>query len=176
MSCIISNLKDKRFGKLLVLEEYGRDKWGQVKWLCLCDCGKKKVVLGGNLRKRQEKNSCGCSKTERIRNASLKHGHTARVLLRNGKLGPSKEYRSWQGMKKRCLDTNHVYYKHYGGRGITICDRWLHSFENFLADMGERPVKFTLDRIDPNGNYEPSNCRWASWQDQARNKRPHRDE
>jgi hypothetical protein len=171
MSSIVSNLKKHRFGKLLVIEEYGRDKWGQVTWLCLCDCGKNKIVTGGNLRNRGDKQSCGCTKSERLHKASYRHGHT-RQLCGDGKFRASHEYRSWQGMKKRCLDSSHVHFHNYGGRSITICDRWLNSFENFLQDMGTRPDGCTLDRIDPEGNYEPGNCRWADWQTQARNKRP----
>jgi hypothetical protein len=171
MSCVISDLTNQRFGRLTVLSKAGRDKWGQVLWNCKCDCNGYVVVTGGNLRNRKEKNSCGCVKAERFRKTYRKHGHT-RQWLDNGKVRVSPEYRSWQGMKKRCLDKNHVYYKNYGGRGIKICDRWVTSFENFLSDMGSRPPKTTLDRINPNGDYEPSNCQWATWQVQARNKRP----
>lgn len=164
MAPVVVRLEGKRFGTFLVVSEAGRDKWGQALWLCQCDCGNGRTVTGGNLRHRGDKQSCGCAKAERFRKTYTKHGHTA-----NHKV--SREYRSWQGMKKRCLDTSHKWYKNYGGRGITICDNWLNSFETFLLDMGERPSKFTLDRIDVNGNYEPGNCRWASWQTQARNKR-----
>jgi hypothetical protein len=93
-----------------------------------------------------------------------KHGHNRRNYQ-------SPTYYSWRGMKKRCLSPRHPHYHNYGGRGITICRRWIHSFSNFLQDMGERPKGRTLDRINTNRNYTPSNCRWATWKQQAANKR-----
>ena len=95
------------------------------------------------------------------------HGMT-RVGGWKGKISPT--YLSWQRMKGRCLNPNDVAYARYGGRGITVCARWLHSFENFLADMGERPDGLQLDRITNDGNYEPSNCRWVTKRDNARNR------
>lgn len=157
------DIAGKRFGKLLVVSVAGKDKHGQLLWNCVCDCGSELVALSGNLRRVNHTTSCGCAKAERFHKENWKHGHTIG--------GPSREYSSWQGMKNRCLVPSHQGYKNYGGRGIKICDRWLNSFSNFVSDMGERPAKFTLDRIDPDGNYDPSNCRWASWQTQARNKR-----
>jgi len=83
----------------------------------------------------------------------------------------SREYYTWQNMRRRCLDAGNCQYKNYGGRGIKVCERWLESFDNFLSDMGEKPRGYTLDRIDNDGNYEPGNCRWATVKDQCANKR-----
>jgi hypothetical protein len=91
-------------------------------------------------------------------------------LDENGKKQYTPTYNSWRSMKKRCLWPGAVDWEFYGGRGVTVCDAWL-TFEGFYADMGERPEGMTLDRKDPHGNYEPSNCRWATASDQARNKR-----
>ena len=94
----------------------------------------------------------------------LRHGHA-----HEGRKTP--EYNAWRNMKIRCYDENHDSFEYYGGRGIQVCDRWLDDFAHFLADMGLRPDGCSLDRIDPDGNYEPSNCRWATVGEQARNKR-----
>ncbi len=94
----------------------------------------------------------------------LSHGHA-----RKG--NPSPTYMRWFAMIRRCTNKNHKQYKDYGGRGITVCERWLHSFENFLSDMGEVPGKLTLDRKDNAGNYEPSNCKWSTRKEQNRNRR-----
>lgn len=98
-----------------------------------------------------------------IKNPAYKHGHSSGTF--------SPEYHSWVSMKVRCYNKNRRSYKHYGAKGVTVCDRWVHSFENFYKDMGARPEGKTLDRIDVYGNYEPSNCRWADSVTQARNSR-----
>ena len=164
------NLTNQEFGQLSVKKQVGTDKWGQALWECLCNaCGQITNVRGYDLRN-GEQVSCGCLQYTHSNITKPVHGQT-RIIRANGSKKPSPEYYSWQGMKKRCLDSSHMWYKHYGGRGITICDRWVNSFQNFITDMGVRPPDCTLDRIDVNGNYEPANCRWSTFETQANNKR-----
>lgn len=159
------NMIGLRFGRLMVVERlpnYG----SQALWRCLCDCGKEVQILGGQLRYRKY-TSCGCARLERV----TKHGHT-RSTGGNRKI-KSPEYLSWIGMKQRCTNPRAQSYRIYGGRGITVCDRWLYSFERFLADMGPRPEGTSLDRINKDGDYEPANCRWATAKEQAANRDNH---
>jgi len=152
----------QRYGRLLVIEKASPNKKWQSRWLCLCDCGTKKVIMQMGLRSGGTK-SCGCLSKD-FPHAQT-HGH-----YKNRKA--TVEYRCWASMKTRCSNPKHKYYKNYGGRGITICDRWLYSFENFLEDMGEKPLpELSLDRIDNDGNYEPENCRWATKEQQIHNRR-----
>lgn len=130
-----------------------------ARWRCLCTCGNVVTVLGGNLGKT---NSCGCLRREVTRDKSITHGHTTNLRY-------TPTYHTWAGMKARCTNSNHSKYSYYGGRGIKIHDDWM-QFKNFLADMGERPEGLSLDRIDPDGDYEPNNCRWADRETQARNQ------
>jgi hypothetical protein len=156
------DLSGRRFEKFVAQWPAGR-KWRAVYWLCLCDCGNLRVVARANLLNGHQK-SCGCFRQVRL----TEHGH-ARTLHSGGL---SREYRSWQSMKDRCLNPNGSRYSSYGGAGIRVCGRWDNSFLHFLADMGPRPPRTSLDRFpDPNGNYEPGNCRWATAKEQRHNRR-----
>lgn len=157
-----------RYNKLIVIKEVEKIT-NNRRFLCKCDCGKKKIIdmrffVNGYIK------SCGCLLKEELKKNphKLSHGHT-----KGHKTSPT--YYSWLCMKKRCLDPKHKYYKNYGGRGITICKRWLDSFNNFLEDMGERPVKHTIDRINTNGNYDVANCRWATMKQQQNNRRNNKE-
>lgn len=165
------NLVGQRFGRLVVLKEGApipeAGSHRRIAWECQCDCGKTVVRKGRDLRCGYVR-SCGCLLREVAGQHMLKHGHNRRE---NGRPKPSPTYCSWQNMKKRCFDPKNRDFPNYGGRGITVCDRWRNSFEAFLADMGERPEGRTLDRIDNDGNYEPGNCRWATNSAQRENQR-----
>lgn len=141
---------------------------GRTYWICRCSCGTVKPVVSLNLRSGTSK-SCGCWNVERARERAMsrnkKHGHTKRGTA-------SSEYVSWCSMKNRCKHSYVNGYEYYGGRGIKVCDRWLHSFEAFLSDMGPKPSPaHTLDRIENDLDYEPSNCRWATPSEQRLNQR-----
>ena len=161
------NLNGMRFGRLTAIHLVDRKRWR-----CICDCGNHRDVLVGQLRSGKTK-SCGCLALEVAvakGKATRRHGHCA-----DGK--STSEYRTWDSMRRRCGDPTDKQWEHYGGRGITVCERWRDSFDNFVADMGRRPKgppKHTLDRIDNDGNYEPGNCRWVTHKVQQNNKRSNR--
>lgn len=145
------DMTGKRVGRLVVLKLAYIKR--EAHWLCQCDCGQLTNVAGSQLRKATTK-SCGCGRK-----------------TQNGGHG-TPEYTSWKDMKRRCYNPRARYYHIYGGRGITICDRWRTSFVNFLADMGPKPFpEASIDRIDNDGNYEPGNCRWATKLEQSHNSR-----
>lgn len=146
--------KGQRFGRLLVVEEAGRNALKKVVWRCLCDCGKETVVPSGGLVTGNT-TSCGCFLKEKI----TKHGSWKKA-----------SYNTWRAMMRRCYKQHDKDYPRYGGKGVSVCERW-HDYQNFAADMGEPVGDETLDRKDVYGNYEPGNCRWAGVQTQNRNLR-----
>ncbi len=160
------DLTGEKYGRLIVVECTGRNKHGRPLWLCECECNNKIIVSSPRLLSGNTK-SCGCLREEAIAQRNTKHG-----------LKEARLYEVWKNMKKRCYNPQTPNYKHYGGRGISVCDEWRHNFQAFFdwamengydetAPRGET----TIDRIDVNGNYEPDNCRWITIAEQQRNKR-----
>ena len=149
----------RRYGRLVVAEEIGGKP---KKYLCICDCGVLKEVVCYQLS-RGKTRSCGCLRDEEFSERTTTHGQTG-----------TPTYKSWNEAKQRCHNPNNDKYKWYGARGIEMCAEWRADFCSFVADMGERPEGMTLDRKDVNGNYEPSNCKWATPLEQGANKRNNR--
>lgn len=152
-----AQLMGQRFGRLVVTERLPNVR-GCTRWRCVCDCGASTQTASAELL-RGDAQSCGCLRRERNLAAVVTHG-----------MSKTSTYNSWAMMHRRCSSERNKDFKHYGGRGIVICDRWK-SFESFLADMGEKPEGFTIERINNDGNYEPSNCVWATRAAQGANTR-----
>ena len=149
------DLVNQRFGKLIAIEPTNKRVDKKIIWRCFCDCGNEWFVSSAHLKSGHTK-SCGCLKKE----TSFVHG-----------MHGTPEYRIWDAIVQRCENPKNTAYKSYGGRGIKVCERW-HKFENFYADVGDRPEGLTFDRKDNDGDYEPTNWRWATRSEQQRNRRP----
>lgn len=157
----ISIYTGDKFGRLTFTGE-APAKSNRRRGIFLCDCGTTTITAIYDVRNGHTI-SCGCYHDEIRRKIRVTHGHTS---CRRS----TPEYRAWKAMKGRCLDPNNISYKNYGGRGVTVCDEWLHDYPSFLKEIGKRPSKnHSVDRINNNGNYEPGNVRWATRKEQRRN-------
>lgn len=157
----IKDITGQRFGRLFVVKMVDdRTKCGEIKYLCKCECGNEKIIVGTSLKNGSSK-SCGCILSEETSRRSRTHGQSNTRL-----------YRIWHGMLDRCNNHNRHEYKYYGGRGITVCPEWM-KFEPFYEWSISHGYSddLTIDRIDNDGNYEPNNCRWVTMQVQTRNRR-----
>lgn len=149
------DITGNKIGDLTVISKEGLNKYNYAEWNCLCSCGKS-IVRTSRQLKSKKLQSCGCKTTAN----SYKHGG-----------GSTPEYAVFNTMHSRCYNINNEKYPIYGGRGIKVCDRWFRNFENFISDMGLRPSDdHSIDRQNNDGNYEPSNCRWATREQQMRNR------
>jgi hypothetical protein len=156
------DMAGRRYGRLIAEDTVGRTKSRRSLWRCICDCGNETVVQGGNLVNGHT-TSCGCRRIDVSSKLTLSHGKTGHPAYHVG-----------ESMRQRCANPRRSQWADYGGRGITVCDRW-QTFEAFWEDMGATWAHgLSLDRIDVNGDYEPSNCRWVTQKEQCRNKRNNR--
>jgi hypothetical protein len=157
------DLTGDQYSRLTVISQAGQMDSGHRRWLCRCSCGSEVTVAGTELRSGDTK-SCGCLRRETTAKLNVTH-----------KMTSAPEYRTWATIIRRCTNKNTKDYKYYGGRGISVCAEWVGNFEAFFQHVGKKPSpKYSIDRIDNNGNYEPGNVRWATHQQQMQNQGPRR--
>lgn len=164
------DITGQKFGRLTVIANAGSNRRGKRLWLCRCDCGKETTCEGVNLRNGNS-SSCGCIRLAKsiVATRSANRGNNYRK--KHGYANNHPLYETWKQMRRRCYGENSTSFKYYGARGIQVCSRW-DSFDLFLEDVGPKPSpQHSLDRIDADGNYEPSNVRWATPYEQIHNRR-----
>lgn len=161
----VKDITGQRFGRLTVLHRFGTSSQGTATWLCLCDCGKECIVIGAAMRKGNTR-SCGCLHDDKARTRRTTHGMSGTRL-----------YFVWKTMNQRCSNPNCDDYKDYGGRGITVCEEWQHSFPAFYTwatangyDENAPQSQCTIDRINNDRGYSPQNCRWVDQKIQCNNR------
>lgn len=166
------NISGLSHGKLTAIKRDWSRTGKEIFWWFHCECGNLKSMNKKTLTQKRYV-SCGCAQKEVARKSMIKYNKSAGHELHGN--GSHELYAVWKSMKGRCYNKKSADYNRYGGRGIVVCDRWIDSFSGFLDDMGERPEGSTIDRIDNDGNYEPSNCRWATMKTQCSNRSTSRE-
>lgn len=155
------DLRGQRFGRLVAIEPTKKRSGRSIIWRCRCDCGNEPEISSNHLRDKHTQ-GCGCLQKQKVSEANKIHG-----------MSRIPEYNAWRDMIRRCENPNCKSYKNYGGRGVSVCEKW-HKFENFVADMGKRPEGLMLERKNNDGIYEPRNCKWATRIEQNNNQRSRR--